>query len=203
MLREDLVGVVRKNWLVRPGLQCESCRMDWSGVEGNWWRLRRATWADEAAIAEHGRGSDPLWIGIAPGSPSQRAHQVLGEFIKGAGGDFGLVHLVVSKDSDAILGMVGAQERGADTVELVYGIAPAWRRRGLASAVLSEVTRAAVTQDESRRYELVIAAANSVSVRVAEKCGYRFDGVRRSFVEATGESFEDLVYVPTRSASAP
>ncbi|GAB3916411.1 hypothetical protein GCM10011575_24530 [Microlunatus endophyticus] len=171
--------------------------MDWEEIDGDWWRLRPAVWADEPAIAEHGHGPDPRWIGIGPSSPPERAHHVVREFVKGAGGDFGLVHLAVLKESDAIVGMIGAQEHGPDSIEIVYGVAPAWRGRGLATAMLDGVTRAAKDQGESRRYELVIAAQNAASLRVAEKCGYRFVGIRRSFVEGTGQTYDDLVYVPS------
>lgn len=171
--------------------------MDWSGIEGLRWRLRRATRADEPAIAAHGRSPDPTWIGIAPSAPRDRAHDVVTEFLKGTDGAFGLVHLAVEKESDAILGMVGAQPHGSDTVEIVYGVAPAWRGRGVASEILAQVTSAALAGDGARRCELVIDAENAASIRVAEKCGYRLLCTRRSTVEATGQAFEDLVYVPS------
>lgn len=170
--------------------------MDWTGIEGASWRLRTATRADEPAIAEYGRGPDASWIGIREPSPPELATRIVDEFLKGAAGNFGLVHLVVLKDSDVIIGMVGAQEHGPDTVEIVYGIAPAWRNRGLATELLAAVTRTARDQDPGRRYELVIDGKNAASVRVAAKCGYRFEGIRSSFVEATGQTYEDLVYVP-------
>ena len=178
----------------------DSCPMDWTGVEGTWWRLRRATVADEPAIAEHGRGPTPRWIGIGASSPPERAHYVVQEFAKGAAGDFGLVHLAVLKETDAIVAMIGAQQHGPDTVEIVYGVAPAWRGRGLATEILTSVTEAARDQGESRRYELVIDAKNAASIRVAEKSGYRFVGTRSSYVEGTGTTYEDLVYVPSWQA---
>jgi RimJ/RimL family protein N-acetyltransferase len=171
--------------------------MDWSAIEGPWWRLRGATWADEPAIAAHGRHPDPLWIGIGPTAPPERAHQVVEEFLKGSAGAFGLVHLAVANESDAIVGMVGAQEHGAETVEIVYGVAPACRGRGLATEILANVTRAARETDSARRYELVIAVDNAALIRVAQKCGYRLVDTRRSFVAATGQTYEDLVYVPS------
>ncbi|WP_168207545.1 GNAT family N-acetyltransferase [Microlunatus elymi] len=177
--------------------QCDARAVDWSEIGGTWWRLRPASWADEAAIAEYGRGPDPSWIGIAASSPPQRAHDVVQEFVKGAAGDFGLVHLAVLKESDAIIGMIGAQKHGPDIVEIVYGIAPAWRGRGLATEMLTSLTRAAQDQDASRRYELVIDPSNAASRRVAEKSGYRCVGTRDSFVKATGETYEDLLYVPS------
>lgn len=65
--------------------------------------------------------------------------------------------------------------------------------------MLASVTKAAEDQDRSRRYELVIARDNCASVRVAETCGYRVIGMRRSSVEATGQTYEDIVYVPAWS----
>ena len=170
--------------------------MNWSGIGGTWWRLRPPTRADEPAIAAHGRGPDPSWIGIGPDAPPDRATETVDEFLKGADGAYGLVHLAVLKDSDAIVGMVGAQPHGPDTIEIVYGVAPAWRGRGLATEVLVGVTQAAWEQDRERRYELVIDRKNAASIRVAEKCGYRFAGERRSFVEATGRTYRDLLYLP-------
>lgn len=144
--------------------------MDWSGTEGTWWRLRTATWADESAIAAHGRGPDPLWIGIGPSAPPERAREVLGEFLKGANGAFGATWLVVAKQTDQIAGVISGQNHGPSTVEIVYGVAPAWRGRGLAT---------------------------EMSMRVAEKSGYRFLGIRRSVVGGTGQFYDDLVYVPS------
>ena len=176
--------------------------MDWTGIAGEWWRLRRPTWADEPAIAEHGRGPEPRWIGIGPSSPPERAHEVTQQFVKGATGDFGLVHLAVHQESGAILAMIGAQEHPPDsaragTVEIVYGVAPAWRGRGLATEILTRVAHEAQEQGESRPLELVIAAQNAASIRVAEKSGFRFVGTRSTYVEGTGQTYDDLVYVPS------
>ncbi|SDT16168.1 GNAT family N-acetyltransferase [Microlunatus soli] len=170
--------------------------MDWSGVEGTWWRLRAATRADESAIAAHGRGPDPLWIGIGPAAPAERARQVLTEFLKGEEVAFGSTWLAVVKETDEIVGMIGAQQHPPRTVEIVYGVAPRWRGHGLATEVLAAVTRTAREQDADRRYELIIGRDNAASIRGAEKCDYRYVGARRSLVEATGECYEDLVYLP-------
>jgi RimJ/RimL family protein N-acetyltransferase len=89
-----------------------------------------------------------------------------------------------------------SQPHGSDTVEITYGVAPAWRGRGLATEMLTGVTRVARDQDADRRLELIIDGKNAASIRVAEKSGYQLAGTRRSVVEATGETYEDLVYVP-------
>ena len=52
--------------------------------------------------------------------------------------------------------------------------------------------------DDRQRYELIIDANNLASVRVAEKCGYHLLETRHTAVEATGQTFEDLVYIATR-----
>lgn len=174
--------------------ECDGRGVDWSDVEGTWWRLRAPSPADAPAIAAHGRHGDASWIGIGASAPPERAQEVASEFLKGTCGAFGLVHLAVTKESDAIVAMVGAKTNRPGTVEIVYGVAPAFRRRGLATEILARVTRAARTRDRLT-CELVIDAGNAESIRVAEKCGYRFAGTRRSLVEATGETYEDLVFV--------
>jgi RimJ/RimL family protein N-acetyltransferase len=122
---------------------------------------------------------------------------MVGEYLKGAGGDFGFVRLAVLTEPDMIVGVIGAKAR-LDAVEIVYGVAPAWRGRGLATGMLGGVTAAAV--DRTLQYELVIAADNAASIRVAEKCGYGPAGTRRTLVAATGEAYTDLVYkIPASS----
>ncbi len=49
------------------------------------------------------------------------------------------------------------------------------------------------------RVELEIAQSHRESQRVAEKAGFHFVERFQTYVEGTGEIFEDLLYVRTRS----
>jgi RimJ/RimL family protein N-acetyltransferase len=84
-------------------------------------------------------------------------------------------------DDDAFLGLalVPSIDRDAGEVELGYLVAPAARGRGVATAILRELTRWAFEQG-ALRSELVIDVDNPASERVAERCGYVREGVLRS-----------------------
>ena len=71
-------------------------------------------------------------------------------------------------------------EREARTVELGYVVAPAARGRGVATTALRLLTEWALTELGALRLELLIGVTNDASKRVAERNGYRFEGVLRS-----------------------
>jgi len=68
----------------------------------------------------------------------------------------------------------------ARTVELGYLVVPAARGRGVATAALSLLTDWAFAELGALRIELLISVENDASKRVAERCGYRREGVLRS-----------------------
>ena len=96
--------------------------------------------------------------------------------------------------SDEIHGLVCVLRRTPASVEVSYGIAPDQRGRGLATAVLAEVTAYILDQtDWARRVEVVIAPINQASLRVAAKAGFVRDGRRRGTVPGSGVVYNDIV----------
>jgi RimJ/RimL family protein N-acetyltransferase len=87
----------------------------------------------------------------------------------------------VLDDDGEFLGAVMAPTIDAEsrTMELGYVIAPHARGRGVASESLRLLTEWAFEQG-AERLELLIATDNPASRRVAERCGYRLEGVMRS-----------------------
>jgi RimJ/RimL family protein N-acetyltransferase len=71
-------------------------------------------------------------------------------------------------------------DREGREVELGYITAPAARGRGIARAMLDELTRWAFDELGALRVTLIIDVENRASSRVAERCGYVLDGVMRS-----------------------
>ena len=84
------------------------------------------------------------------------------------------------------LALVPKIEREAQTAELGYIVAPAARGRGVATATLRLLTVWAFEELDMLRLELVIGSANEPSKRVAERNGYRREGVLRSFYVKQG-----------------
>jgi RimJ/RimL family protein N-acetyltransferase len=71
-------------------------------------------------------------------------------------------------------------ERESGEVELGYIVPRAARGRGVATAMLRELTRWAFESAGAQRIVLIIDVENPASERVAERCGYVREGVMRS-----------------------
>jgi RimJ/RimL family protein N-acetyltransferase len=84
-------------------------------------------------------------------------------------------------ESGAFLGagMLPVIDRQSATVEIGYIVSPGARRRGVATRALSLLTDRALELG-AERVVLHIAVANPASQAVAERCGYRLEGVLRS-----------------------
>jgi RimJ/RimL family protein N-acetyltransferase len=77
------------------------------------------------------------------------------------------------------LGLVPSFDREAGEAEIGYIVAPAHRRRGLATAIVRELTEWAFTNG-IERCELVIDVENPASEAVAARAGYTREGTLRS-----------------------
>jgi RimJ/RimL family protein N-acetyltransferase len=91
------------------------------------------------------------------------------------------------------LGLAVHIDAAAREVELGYAIAPAARGRGVATWVLTELTRWAFEELGALRAELRMDAENAGSRAVAERCGYTREGVRRS-VSFKGRRADEAIY---------
>jgi RimJ/RimL family protein N-acetyltransferase len=78
------------------------------------------------------------------------------------------------------LGFAPEIDRAAGELELGYVVAPRARGRGLATEILRRLTEWAFNDLHAERAYLVIDVENRASHRVAERCGYRQEGVMRS-----------------------
>jgi RimJ/RimL family protein N-acetyltransferase len=81
-----------------------------------------------------------------------------------------------------VLGFVGAVDLELDArqAELGYMTAPAARGRGAARRALGLLSRWCLDELGLERLELRIDPANAGSIRVAERTGYRFEGILRN-----------------------
>lgn len=79
-------------------------------------------------------------------------------------------------------------------MELAYGVAHRRRRAGPATRAVRLVAAWAFAQLGLARTETCVTVRGlqgQASRRVAEKAGFSYEGTRRSFVPATGISYED------------
>ena len=78
------------------------------------------------------------------------------------------------------LGLAPEIDREGAELELGYIVAREARGRGVATEILRLLTRWAFDEMGTRRAYLIIDVGNPASARVAERCGYRLEGVMRS-----------------------
>lgn len=173
-------------------------------LSGGMVRLRIPTRSDINRVVRY--GSDPsllegIWI---PGPrPGQDLHEWASAFVQeliagwtAEGGIHG--GSLIVDERDPFLGVVYLVPTSAAAVSLSYGVAPYARKRGIASQAVRLAADWALTQGGFDRAELQIARSHHESQRVAEKAGFRFVERFRTYVEGTGKTFEDLLYVRTR-----
>jgi RimJ/RimL family protein N-acetyltransferase len=78
------------------------------------------------------------------------------------------------------LGLAPEIDREGGELELGYIVAREARGKGVASEILRLLTRWAFDELGAYRAYLIIDVENPASARVAERCGYRLEGVMRS-----------------------
>jgi RimJ/RimL family protein N-acetyltransferase len=94
----------------------------------------------------------------------------------------------------ALLGRSGLHQfhENPRSAEIGYGVHPAHRRRGVASAAVATVTRWAFEEMTLRRVELIHDVGNTVSCRVATRGGYLLEGVEREALGYPDGTIADL-----------
>ena len=111
-----------------------------------------------------------------------------------------LLHFaVVDPDDTEYLGEVilflrSPQAAELDIGEIAYVIAPAARGRGIAPAAVRLLSEWALPTLGLARLQLSIAPGNAASVRVAEKAGYRYEGLLRSLKVIRGHRVDSLLH---------
>ena len=78
--------------------------------------------------------------------------------------------------------------------EIGYAVARAARGQGIAGRVLELLTRWGFDELELARIELVIDVRNPGSERVAQRAGYRLEGVRRSMAFKEGRRIDSGIW---------
>jgi RimJ/RimL family protein N-acetyltransferase len=78
------------------------------------------------------------------------------------------------------LGLAPEIDREGDELELGYIVARHARGRGTATEILRLLTQWAFDEVKAQRAYLIIDVENAASARVAERCGYRLEGIMRS-----------------------
>ena len=111
-----------------------------------------------------------------------------------------LLHFaVVDAGDDGYLGEMilflrSPQAAEFDIGEIAYVIAPAARGRGIAPTAVRLLSEWAFATLGLARLQVSIAPENASSIRVAEKAGYRYEGLLRSMKAIRGKRVDSVLY---------
>lgn len=107
-----------------------------------------------------------------------------------------LMYLAIADKDDRAVGAigVGSFDWRSDQGEVFYWIAPEARRRGLATASLRAVSGWAFETLGLARLELTTHPDNALSQRVAERAGFRREGLLRSKRPIRGERWDLVLF---------
>jgi RimJ/RimL family protein N-acetyltransferase len=135
--------------------------------------------------------------GWLPGIPLVSAERAIGDWLDAWAGHpsrNGPAFVVTIAGEPRFIGVVGLGDRGGGILEMIYGIAPRWRGRGLASRAVRLAARWALSLPGVTTVELRVDQDHMASQHVAMNAGFAMAGTVTQFVPGTGETFEDLRY---------
>lgn len=108
----------------------------------------------------------------------------------------GFSFAIADADSDEAVGSIGlwTSEIATGRASTGYWIAPQFRRRGYVRAALSLLSEWALALEDVHRLELHVEPWNEGSWRAAQACGYRREGLLRSWQQVGDERKDMFVY---------
>lgn len=151
--------------------------------------LRPFTEADVPAIAAACQDPEiPRWTSV----PSPYTEEDARAFVRGGGKERSFA--VVDAQTDGLLGSVGFWLEADGRAGFGYWTRKEARGRGVASRALRLLAGWAAHEHDLARLQLVVEPANAASVRVAEKAGFRREGLLRSYIELKGTRRDVYLY---------
>jgi RimJ/RimL family protein N-acetyltransferase len=114
-------------------------------------------------------------------------------------------HWAVTRDGEAVIGRIALRSMDLDdgVAECAYWVLPAARRADVAFRVLGAVSVWALGEAGFHRLQLDHSVRNEASCRVAAKCGFAFEGTKRSAaVHADGRHDMHVHYLGRPAARA-
>jgi [ribosomal protein S5]-alanine N-acetyltransferase len=151
--------------------------------------LRPFTEADVPAITAACQDPEiPRWTTV----PSPYREEDALAFVRGPGNEQSFA--VVDAETDELLGSVGFGLDDHGRATFGYWTKKEARDRRVASRALRLLTRWAAQKHGLARLQLIVEPANTASIRVAEKAGFRREGLLRSYIELRGTRRDVYLY---------
>jgi RimJ/RimL family protein N-acetyltransferase len=166
------------------------------GISDDLIRLRLRTDADTPAIVAACRDPDIARFTRVPDSYDETtAAEWAAESKRQREAGTGLHLVVADVETDELLGSIGLRlPPGDGRCDLGYWLAPWGRGRGVMTRAVSLLSRWVFETLPVARIEITIQPENSPSRAVAERAGYTFEGVLRSYLEIKGSRRDAAMY---------
>lgn len=133
----------------------------------------------QALLSDRQEAAQILGVGLPSGWPSPEIEGILPLYVQELLHDpealgWG-IWISVNRETNVIVGDAGFKGRPdrAGTLEIGYGTAPAYRRRGYATEAVRSLVDWAFTHPEVKRVVAECAPDNPASTRVLDKTGFR------------------------------
>ncbi len=152
-------------------------------------RLRPHADADIPAIVDACRDPEiPRWTRVPDGYTERDARKWFGAQDRKRAAAESLELLIVDVETDELLGSIGLVDIDADerVGDLGYWLAPQARGRGIMTRAIRLISRWTFETLPVDRISIVADVDNGPSRRVAERAGFTYEGVLRSFVLIKG-----------------
>jgi RimJ/RimL family protein N-acetyltransferase len=158
-------------------------------------RLRLPVAADEPAVFDACQDSEiQRWVPIPVPYRREHAHEWIADAESAwSGGRYGAL-AIADASGDRFLGAIGLRPIEEHRASIGYWVAPAERGRGVATRAVRLLGHWALLRLSLPRLELYHFVGNAGSGRVAEKVGFRREGVLRAYVVVRGEARDCVMY---------
>ena len=160
-------------------------------------RLRLRADADIPAIVAAARDPEiPRWTRVPDGYDTAKARAWAEQADHEAAEGTGLHLLIVGADDDRLIGSVGLVDvnLAESRCEIGYWVTSEHRGRGVAARAVRLLSAWAFENLPIERIAISADPDNVASRRTAEKAGYTFEGVLRSWFENKGHRHDAAVY---------
>lgn len=155
-------------------------------------RLRAFDHGDNDAIAKAYNDADVLrwfWSDTAERSATGFLRRQAGAWERGEWASF-----AICESEGPCVGAVFLEPRERGICDIGYWLLPDGRRRGLAARATRLVAEWALRMPEVARVQLWTEPENAASQRVAERAGFRREGVLRAYGEREGRRVDAVFY---------
>jgi RimJ/RimL family protein N-acetyltransferase len=168
-----------------------------AGIADGSIRIRLRAEADDAAIVAACQDPEiPRWTRVPEPYDERSATEWAAESERQRETGEGLHLVIVDADTDELLGSIGVQDirRAESRCDIGYWLARQARGRGVMTRAVRLLSRWVFDNLPIERIQITVQPDNSASRAVAERAGYAFEGILRSYIEIKGRPRDAAMY---------